>query len=232
MKYIILVVIALISVLIMMPSPSAGAPCGPIFTRPIYNGPIFTKPYIKETIVKETIVAPVAIPVIVPATVFQYLPAISPVVTTPTLVPSAPMAAPTAPMGGGDGSNITAIDNLIRTRLEAILREHQAGTASIGASIGTGDDPPPLTFEVNTPATNAPVRRDANWTNNMKLACARCHQQGNITRGNIYLFNNVGAYAPNVDERIIRGAIASNAMPKNSKLDASVKQLLLDGLPE
>jgi hypothetical protein len=155
---------------------------GPFYGPPISTSYVQT-PVIHEKVVVNEVVAPVAVPVVVPATVFQYLPAMAPqapsapaVIGTGGTVASA-QAAPTVQVPGSmpptagvasaaqpvtPAAPVAAgleakLDLLIKARLDAIVREKMAAAA---------DAPPPLADQdAATQPTNYSTPPPADTTN-------------------------------------------------------------------
>lgn len=98
-------IIAGVSLVALLPGESSGSRCRPVTTVR----------HVDNVIVRE-VIAPIAIPTLFPAAVFQYMPA---------LQPAAP--APVSPVD---------IDRIVAEKVEAALRE----------KLGQVDGPPPLTM--------------------------------------------------------------------------------------
>lgn len=182
--------------------------------------------------VKDAVVA-VPFPVLVPAAVFQYLPAVTPVVAVTPAVPVAPVVQQPVvqqPVAAQPAPSTANIDQLIKERLDVLLKDYQP-TSDRQVSSFDSNGPPPLAFADNESSSNDKVAnkapKDANWILALKNACARCHQEGGTTKDGIVIFNKSGAFAPNVDERAIYESIKSGSMPKGLRLDPTAKQALL-----
>ena len=182
-----------LGMLLLLVSPLAvyGQYCGTYtsYAKPVSYSSYYPT-YAEKVVVKEV---PVAVPILVPATVFQYIPAIVPTATAVTpvtpvsAVPTTPVAptVPTTPSAAEMEKLITArVDKLVQERLKYIM---------------PGDTgPPPLIM--NAPANaptpnNVPAPTNNNTGDiNMQVAqilgnnCAKCHTQGTKTAGGVTLF--------------------------------------------
>ena len=214
-----------IAIMIIIVSPIL-APLKNSYAGPISCGaPVIVSPgsYIEpvkiKEVIKETIVAPVAVPVVVPATVFQYLPAVAPPV--PAMVQQ-PMPQPARPQPAQPST--AELDRLIRTRLEAIIREQvqQGGQTS-------DDMPPPITFDdvAGTPQQPKGVVDMAKLVPMLKANCARCHGNGKKA-GDVKIFDDAGNYAPSVPLEELIASITNGTMPKNRKLSAEELKSIKD----
>lgn len=227
--------------LLLVAIPAKAGNCG-FPRRVIYSTPAtYSTPIVNTVYEKETIIAPVAIPVVVPATVFQYLPALAPVqavgvggygvgATQPQAgyTPIQPQAQPTTaiPSVQAAGPNTAEIDRLIKSRLEFILKEYSQ-TLDVNS-------PPPIRFgeQTTTPTAISEPVGNIDVVGRYRLAlksnCVDCHGNGRRS-GGVQLFDTAGSYAPNVTEQQISEAISSGRMPKNRKLSAVALLDLLHG---
>jgi hypothetical protein len=197
-------IIALSFVMIFAPVLNAGS-CRRSYATPYYP------PVVEKIIIKE-IVVPVAIPVLIPAAVFQYLPAIQPVVPVAAAAPYVPVAAPTTVAAHGVGSQAD-LDRLIRDRIEAIIREklnQQDGgppTLILSGDPAPAAQPAPAAADIQTRALGI-----------LSRGCYTCHTQGVKTQGNVSIFVKTGdqlGFQPNVSKDKLLRAIESGDMPKN-----------------
>jgi len=161
--------------------------------------------YHVPVIIKE-VVAPIAIPLVVPATVFQYLPALQPV--TPVIpIQGAVYTSPT-PGTGSAPLNQADINRLIDQRVNETLRN----------IFRNGPEGPPAIPDEGQPVVNQ-TQLSAQVLAILKNNCASCHGNGK-TSGNIRLFDVNGAWAPNVSNDDILDAIRTARMPKQAKGDS------------
>jgi hypothetical protein len=248
----------------------------PYYPAPTYT-PSYTPPVqvIEKVIEKE--IAPVAVPVVVPATVFQYMPALAaqPVAAAPAATPCAQAQAVSPCQAAAVQQTATVqqtgvatqatqqvaqpvqtqaqtqmIDQLIKSRLDVILKQYTEQQQQSTSNYGTGsidypDGPPPLTID-NQPQTtstqpqqmqnmpqnpqpgNHVSQQDIvnNWVASLRNNCAECHTQGKRTSDGVQIFAANGQYSPNVPVSQLLDAIRSGRMPKNRKL-ADVDRMTL-----
>lgn len=172
-------------------------------------------PVVQERIIIKEIVAPFAVPVLVPAAAFQFLPALQPVAAPPAPVPVAPAASAAVPAPAAAGPQAD-IDRLVRDRVEAILREKTNQQDS---------GPPVLILPGDTPApppasTLSPVEVETKAVTLLSQRCYECHTQGAKTSGDVTLFTKSGEqlmFQPSVTKAKILAAIESGNMPRKGK---------------
>jgi hypothetical protein len=247
----VIAVVVLFLVTVILPGTTLAQYCGGsgrvvYSSPPVYHSPpvySYSKPVHKEVIVKEELV-PIAVPVLIPVTTFQYLPALTtPVVTyTQPAAPVQPVASPNPapviqqPVQQVQGTKKPClspeeIDRLIMIRLEALLKGRQlGGTTTLTVPVVNG--PPPIDWgdievpvnqpqQPQTPAS--PVKSD--WVGFMKSNCYACHGGGK-RQGGVQLFDASGAYAPDVSKKEIVDSILSGRMPKGNPLKLDQNQTI------
>ena len=226
--------LALIAVLLgaTMYIPGSGTATCPQVVRHVAPPVYHHTPVYKEVIVQKEIIAPVAVPVVVPATVFQYLPAVAPVVTAP--IAAAPVAtAPAVAQPQAVNPGIGDMEKLIEQRVDKAVADRLGRT-------GPGDGPPPITFEGQTTAA-APPQQPAQpqgnndkaqvmqaWVQDLGNSCASCHGAGKRS-GGVALFDANNQFAPSVSMEQIAESIISGRMPKGRTVSTSEKLRLLRG---
>jgi len=155
---------------------------------------------INSVAVVNELVTTVVTPVLLPAAVFQYLPALQPVLPVQA-VPGGQYEA-TQPQLGQD------IDRIIRERVDAILRE----------KFGTVDDGPPALVGGSQGLTGQALQDAA--LSLLANNCMSCHTQGTKTAGNVTIFTKSGEelfFQPNRSKSALFAEISSGRMPKGKK---------------
>lgn len=249
--------------------PVVSAPIVSSYSAPVVSSYNYTPQVVVEKVVEKEI-APVAVPVIVPAAVFQYLPALSaqpaaaaaPAPCAHTQAAATPcqqaaaaaqvqtgaqvQTANTAATTASTAVNTANIDQLIKSRLDVILKQYQytAPTGEGGAPASDAPDgPPPLQVEdtrstqsqttapaqtqTTTPNTQSSGDTVNNWVVALQNNCAECHTQGKKESGQVHLFAASGQYSPNVSATQILDAIRTGRMPRGHKLDDATRVALL-----
>ena len=135
------------------------------------------------------VVVPVAVPILVPAYQFSYLPALQPA----AVATAAPVETETS-----------RIDQLIRERLEAIIREQT-----------DGDGPPAVVEALPSLSIQSPETFTA--ISVLRNRCSTCHTGAG--KGGVSLFNVAGAYAPNITVDKILDTSRTAQMPPAAKGD-------------
>lgn len=141
--------------------------------------------------VTEEIIVPIAVPVLIPAFQYQYVPAVA----VPVTVPAVPLPAP-APVQTPVGQ--APVDTKALAR--AILAELQ--------SQQTEDSGPPVAIIGNFGAP-APVADGLTILNNR---CASCHTGPNARQG-MRIFNSPGVFNSAMDRQRALKAILEDKMP-------------------
>lgn len=159
-----------------------------------------------KVIVKETI-APIAVPVIVPAVVFQYLPALQPQAVPVAAAPQVPQA----PQPDMEAIIADRVEKAIRARLKATTSD---------------SGPPPLILpaELASPISEPRETDEQASVRILSNNCASCHTAGVKTSGNVTLFTKRDGkmyYQPSVENATILAAISppEPTMPPAAKLD-------------
>lgn len=197
------------SLVAFIPTSVEAGSCG--YPPPTY---VPTSTYVAPPVIQQ-IIAPVAVPVVIPATVFQYTPALQPtgVAAAGTAVTAQPTTTQAAP-------SADAIDKLIQQRIEVALKRY-----NLDRSVPAGDVPPPIVLPDELVAElNQPSGDQAKLATVLKKNCASCHGNGK-TSGNIQLFDRTGNYAPNVTVDQIMDSVQKGRMPKGR---AMARQDIID----
>lgn len=196
-----------------------------------YSPPIYSH---VEKVVYREIPAPIAVPLLVPSSVFQYLPALSPVISIPVSTAAAPVVATPAPVSPVASSTVnqgqTSIDieRMVNERVERAIRERFN-------SVTPGDSgPPPLilpndftkapepqvapTTSIDVKDEEVPQRVAQLLANN----CAKCHTAGEKVSGSVTLFvkKDTQLYLqPSIAKNEILKAVAppTTLMPPDAK---------------
>lgn len=202
--------------------------------RSCYSNYSYTPSY---NYVTREVFTPVAVPVVVPATVFQYLPALQPVTpVAPVAIPPVATQVPgvyNAPAVQGQqpfGTNEDRLVQLIDQRLELAFKRFFQDQ-------GIDNGPPAIP---GTPVGNVPPAQSDRWAQAVTLLhnnCSTCHT-GPGGSGKVQLFAADGSFAPNVGADVVSNTIRLAKMPKAAKGDpnhpAAIKGadlvLLLDEL--
>lgn len=231
-------------------SPGQRIPyCEPYVVKPHVAQPYVVAPSVIP-VHKEEIIVPIAIPVLVPSTVFQYLPALTnaaygiPPTPITGIVPGTQgVAVPGAPVqdalpGGAD------LERLIAARIDAALRDRlRPGDKGPPPLILPGSLPkrldPPALPETPAQQPAAPQAGDLNQQVANMLAsesCIRCHSAGDKpVKGNVTLFTKTGQqtmFQPSVSKKQILDAVTPDASgaapmpPGGPALSASKLDLL------
>lgn len=187
-----------------------------------------TVPYIThvhqpaKTVFVNEIIAPVAIPVYIPVTVFQYLPPVAAISAAP-VVPvnsTVPVTTTTKPVTQAVNQNITAadIDKLVSARVDAILRARTNGNDSGPPPLIVSEELPKKTETKTTAATGDITQQVANILG--QQSCINCHTAGAApVKGNVTLFvkkANKLFFQPSVSEKQILAVLQPDASGKVS----------------
>ncbi len=188
---------------------------------PVSHAPIYVQPTVTYTntihervVVKEKF-TPIAVPIIVPAVTFQYLPA---------LAPQAPAVAVEA--------QAPAVQAQPQQDMNAVIAEkvEKAVKARLGSVASPSDDgPPPLILpaELAAPAKEPPAAAGNDEQEGVKILannCASCHTAGVKTSGNVTLFTKKDGkmyFQPSVEHKTILEVLSppSPTMPPAANLD-------------
>lgn len=143
-----------------------------------------------QVIVEEQVIA---VPVLTPVAVFQYLPPVTPGYS---------------PLSGRPTNE--EIDRLIRERIDALIKERSQENSEL-----------PMAREWVDPAAAA-SRAETKFrvTAVLEQRCASCHST-DVAKGGIILFNRRGELEPNVTRAQIRDAINAGLMPPNARGNVS-----------
>lgn len=146
---------------------------------------------VKKEVVVEQVLTPVAIPVLVPAYQFQYVPA--PCQQTPQV-----QAMPQQSLQNAVNSEEEKIKRLIREVIREELSAPQSGPPPI---VEDGLASPALTYE-----------------SVLKNRCYECHNAGN-TKGDFLIFSGVNTLSKNLDRDKVFKEAVSFRMPPKAKQD-------------
>ena len=194
---------------------------------------------LKEIIVRNNFIA---VPVLVPAYQFQYVPTCTPIVASP-IVPAAAAVAgmqqgtygPIASAGVGavNGANQDRerIRLLARALLEEMSKEADSNTGSATNDNGhtdsaTNDNGPPVVSGFSSPS-NTQVRQ-LSWVSVLHNRCSACHT-GSTSKAGVMIFTSPGRFNPGVDRHRLLDAIKSGRMPlgasANPRLRLSTQEI-------
>jgi len=220
--------------LVLLPPNGANAQCasrpGAVCSTPVTSSYTSHHAATKKVVVEKHVeVAPIAVPVLVPSTIFQYLPAIAPpVAAVPVPAAVAPVAAAPAaatvapaPVAAAAAAPSTAqIDKLIRERLEAIIKEKVTAARS-----NEEGEPPPLDSDEPVENVDVGAKPAAAQTKDVVIRgvnaayvhCAPCHNERKQD-GDVQLFDG-RAYKPLKDGVALSNAavaapVSAGKMPK------------------
>lgn len=221
----VVAVTALSFALLVVTGPTQAQCPTPVVVSSGYSStsyPVTTTVHKPVKVVKE-VVAPVAVPVVIPATVFQYVPALTPPPVVQYTQQPAPVAAPPAKAAPTPDD----IDRLLMQRLDKLLKDRlpTAAPASDGPPpIKWGEFAPPQTQEgPPAVATTQPAVARTDWVGFLKNNCASCHG-GSKKAGGITLFDTDGNFRPNTTKDAIVESIVSGAMPKGNPMTLTADQ--------
>ncbi len=195
--------------------------CGSVVRRayPVsYHAP---QVVVEEKVIVKEVITPVGVPVLVPAAVFQYLPALQVPVQQQPVAPvqvqaQAPQKCPTP----------EELDKIIQARVEAALRERNVSNGPPPLLLPGQPTQPPLARPQAAPTDDELLQQSANILAENK--CYTCHTQGEKVSGNVVLFAKSGdelEFNPNVDKKKIYAAVTpakegeAPLMPPTAKKD-------------
>lgn len=140
---------------------------------------------VKEVVVVNEVITPVAVPVLVPAFQFQYVPPCVTPLAAPALAPT-----PTVPLQQSSDEHVKAL-------ARALLAEM--------TKVESQDNGPPMAV-----FGQVPVQK--NFAGVLQARCATCHT-GSTAKGGMQMFLSPGVFNHNVDRNRILRSVEERRMP-------------------
>ncbi len=177
---------------------------------------------IKKEVIIEQVITPVAIPVLVPAFQFQYVPppcqqnmGNQGYAPQNTGYPGSPQGYPPQVPQPTAAVNNVSDDARIRRLIRQVIREELKNAMN-----GT---PPPNDQDDGPPAPVSGQQQSLNYVSILGGRCSTCHTAGNLKGNNFVMFTSPGVFNNSADKRAIVKAMESGEMPLAARTNPAAR---------